>query len=226
MLFLLKKLSVFFFAFFILFNRQNCLAQSQNPTYDLYITNESQIDSKTYQFDVYLLSTGTIPLEVANIQFGLGFDTSIANGGTLSFSYVKESSELNARQTPLNVSLSLPNQVAMIDGIPYRFVNQLAKPGPGMGNGTMISDKKSDCGIPGTRIGTYQLVNTFDFRTNSRCNHMFSSDIGSGRIRTIVNCYVNKMNVTAEGKKFNYNTENTCTKNIVLNPQDIPKKRL
>lgn len=225
MFFLSKRFNLLFL--FILFFGQYIFAQAQaqNPTYDIYVTNEKQIDSKTYQFDVYLLSTGTIPLEVANIQFGLGFDTSITNGGTLSFSYVTGSSELNARQTPVNVTLSPINQVAMIEGVAYRFANQLAKPGPGMGNATIISDKKSDCSAPGTRIGTYQLVNTVDFKTNSRCNHIFSSDIGSGRTRTIINGYVNKMNVTAEGKKYNYNTENTCGKNIVLNPQDIPKKK-
>ena len=54
-------------------------SQAQTPTYDMYITNQSQVDSKTYQFDVYLLRTGTNALEMAGMQFGIGMDTSITN---------------------------------------------------------------------------------------------------------------------------------------------------
>jgi hypothetical protein len=118
-------------------------SKAQLPSFELYVTNESQPDSKTYQFDVYLLSTGTIPLELANIQFGLGFDTSIANGGILTFSYVKGSSQLNANQAPINVSITKPGDAVVINDLSYRFLNQLARVGPGPGNATIIGSTKA-----------------------------------------------------------------------------------
>ena len=36
-------------------------SQAQTPTYDMYITNQSQVDARTYQFDVYVLRTGAVP---------------------------------------------------------------------------------------------------------------------------------------------------------------------
>lgn len=199
-------------------------SKAQAPTFEMYVTNESQPDSKTYQFDVYLLSTGSIPLELANIQFGLGFDTSIANGGTLSFSYVKGSSQLKSTQTPINVTISKPENTVLIDEIPYRFVNQLARPGPGTGNATIISNIKAKCDSPGTRLGTYIIKNTEEFTSNSTCKHFFSLVNGAGRSRTIVNGYINKLNTTIEGKLFSYKLKKTCDDNFVLNPSKKKKK--
>ena len=70
-------------------------SQAQTPTYDMYITNQSQVDSKTYQFDVYVLRTGSVALEMAGIQLGIGIDTAITNGGTLTFSFVSGSSDIS-----------------------------------------------------------------------------------------------------------------------------------
>lgn len=198
--------------------------KAQNPTYEMYVTNESQPDSKTYQFDVYLLSTGKNTLELANVQFGLGFDTSITNGGTLNFSYVKGSSQLKSNQSPVNVSISKPSDVYIINDIPFRFVNQLARPGPGSGNASIISSIKNKCDSPGTRIGTYILKNTEEFKPNSTCKHIFSNVNGAGRSRTIVNAYVEKMNTTIEGKLFSYNIKKTCNDDLILNPTKKRKK--
>ena len=199
-------------------------SKAQLPSFELYVTNESQPDSKTYQFDVYLLSTGTMPLELANIQFGLGFDTSIANGGILTFSYVKGSSQLNANQTPINVSITKPGDAVVINDLSYRFLNQLARVGPGPGNATIISSTKAKCDSPGTRIGTYIIKNTEDFKSNSTCKHFFSTVNGQGRSRTIINGYIEKRNTTIDGKLFSYNTKKSCDDNLILNPSKKKKK--
>lgn len=64
--------------------------QAQNPTYKLSIANEAQPAPNVYEFDVYLSGTGSIPLELANTQFGIAYDTSILNGGCLSLHPIQE----------------------------------------------------------------------------------------------------------------------------------------
>ena len=64
----MKNTNSFTRALFIVFYLlTGLISRAQNPTYEMFVTNESQPDSKTYQFDVYLLSTGSMPLELANL---------------------------------------------------------------------------------------------------------------------------------------------------------------
>ena len=116
---------------------------AQTPTYEMYVTNQSQIDSKTYQFDVYLLRTGSTALELSGIQFGLGIDTSIINGGTLSFSMVTGSSQLVSASVPTSFSVGATTQT--VNSVVYRYLNQAARSGPGAGSGTVISAVKTSC---------------------------------------------------------------------------------
>jgi hypothetical protein len=190
-------------------------SQAQNPTYDMYITNQSQVDSKTYQFDVYVLRTGSSTLEMAGIQLGIGMDTSITNGGTLTFSFVSGSSELVSTQVPQTFIVG--NAFYNVNGIIYRCLNQTARTGPGAGNGTVISATKNGCTAPGTRIGTYRLTNTRDFKSASSAKHVFNTTTAAQRTNTAVTCYVNGVNVTAVGTVYNYNTTNTCDQNLSLN---------
>ncbi len=190
-------------------------SQAQTPTYDMYITNQSQVDSKTYQFDVYLLRTGTNALEMAGMQFGIGMDTSITNGGTLSFSYVSGSSQLVSSSTPL--SCSVGGSFFVVDGVVYRYLNQTARTGPGAGFGSIISATKTGCTSPGTRVGTYRLTNTRDFKSASSAKHVFSTSAAAQRATTAVTCYVGGQNVTATGTLYNYNTQGTCDQNLSLN---------
>ena len=194
-------------------------AWSQTPTYEMYVTNQSQIDSKTYQFDVYLLRTGSTSLELASIQFGLGIDTMIVNGGTLSFSLVAGSSQLVSSQVPVAFSVGAANQVNTVNGVVYRYLNQAARSGPGAGNGTVISNVKTSCSSPGTRIGTYRLTNTVDFRQASNCNHIFNTGVAAGRTNTLVNAYIGTTNtaITSTSGHLAYNSTGTCDQNLSLN---------
>jgi len=194
-------------------------AWSQTPTYEMYVTNQSQIDSKTYQFDVYLLRTGSTPLELASIQFGLGVDTMIVNGGTLSFSMVSGSSQLVTAQVPTAFAVGASSQTNTVNGVVYRYLNQAAKAGPGAGNGTVISAVKTSCASPGTRIGTYRLTNTVDFRQASSCKHIFNTGVAAGRTNTLVNAYIGTTNtaITNTANHLTYNSTGTCDQNLSLN---------
>ena len=194
-------------------------AWSQTPTYEMYVTNQSQIDSKTYQFDVYLLRTGSTSLELASIQFGLGVDTMIVNGGTLSFSLVSGSSQLVSSQVPVAFSVGAVSQVNTVNGVVYRYLNQAARSGPGAGSGTVISNVKTGCSSPGTRIGTYRLTNTVDFRQASSCKHIFNTGVAAGRTNTLVNAYIGTTNtaITATSGHLAYNSTGTCDQNLSLN---------
>jgi len=189
--------------------------QAQNPTYDMYITNQSQVDSKTYQFDVYVLRTGSNALEMSGIQFGIGIDTSITNGGTLSFSFVSGSSELVAAQVPQTFTVG--GAFYSVNGVVYRCLNQTARSFPGIGNGTVISATKTSCSSPGTRIGTYRLVNTRDFKSASSAKHIFNTTGAAQRTGSAVTCYYGGISVTAVGTFYNYNSQGSCDQNLSLN---------
>ena len=190
-------------------------SQAQTPTYDMYITNQSQVDSKTYQFDVYVLRTGANALEMAGIQLGIGMDTSITNGGTLSFSFVTGSSELVAAQVPQTFIVG--SAFYTVNNVVYRCLSQTARTGPGAGNGTVISATKTGCTTPGTRIGTYRLSNTRDFKSASSAKHIFNVTAGAQRTVTALTCYVSGVNTTATGTLYNYNTQGSCDQNLSLN---------
>src|SRR6187549_687342 len=91
---------------------------AQNPTYQLTVTNETSPSPSEYVFDVYLLRTGATPLEVANMAFGLGFDVSIANGGTLTASIVPGFSDMLPAQVPTTVNIGAPSFV--VGALTYR----------------------------------------------------------------------------------------------------------
>ena len=190
-------------------------SQSQTPTYDMYITNQSKVDSKTYQFDVYVLRTGSNALEMAAIQLGIGIDTSITNGGSLTFSFVSGSSELVAAQVPQTFIVG--TAFYTVNGVVYRCLNQTVRTGPGAGNGTVLSATKTGCTSPGTRIGTYRLSNTRDFKSASSAKHILNTTAGAQRTVCAVTCYVNGINTTAAGTFYNYNTQGTCDQNLSLN---------
>jgi len=197
---------------------------AQNPTYELYVTNQSQVDSKTYQFDVYLLRTGTTDLVLYGVQFGLGIDTSITNGGSLSCFYVGGSTQLSSTQA------AFTNQFVTtyfnVGGVVYRYFNQSAVAASTTSAATTISGVKNGCSSPGTRIGTYRLTNSVNFKPASTCKHFFSGlTAASGRTATKVSAWVNGVVVDisagttngASNINYAYNTTGTCDQNLSLN---------
>ena len=194
------------------------VARAQNPTYELHITNETQPNDSTYEFDVYLLRTGATPFELASFQFGIGYDTSIANGGKILFKIVSGSSQLAGAQSPTGVSAGTVASAS--GGIVYKYLNLAARSGPGAGNGTIISEVKTACTSPGTRVATFQVLDSgAKFRSGSTAKLIFSTNVGSGKNNTIVTAYVNSINTTITNTASNlgYGGTSTCYQNIPLN---------
>ncbi|MDP2336713.1 MAG: hypothetical protein Q8N05_09725 [Bacteroidota bacterium] len=124
--------------------------RAQTPAYLCELRNDNQVDARTFEFDVYLLRTGSTPFELANIQFGIVINAGVRNGGTISVSLVAASSGLNAAQTPTPLKLTFDATKNCI------LMSPMANPGTGLG--TIISDVG-----PGTRVGKFRLTNTVNF---------------------------------------------------------------
>ena len=77
--------------FVILFSAKS---DAQTPTFNLYITNEVQVSTTEYQFDIYLLRTGGTTFELANFQAGITVNPLVINGGTLTASVISGSTTL------------------------------------------------------------------------------------------------------------------------------------
>lgn len=125
-------------------------AYSQTPTYEYRLINDIQVSDSIYEFDIYLLQTGSTTLEVANTQVGVNFNNSIRNGGTLTFSLNAGTSEFNSSQIPSSFSVDTANHILRI----------APKSNPGAGNGTIISSTGN-----GTRFGRFKVRNTVPFAT-------------------------------------------------------------
>ena len=64
------------------------------PQYSVEMLNSSLVNDKTYEFDIYIKSTGS-SFELTSYQCALSFNSAIIAGGTLSFSYISGSSALS-----------------------------------------------------------------------------------------------------------------------------------
>ena len=67
---------------------------AQNPTYLCELRNDVQVNANTYEFDVYLLRTGSTVFEFTSMQFGININAGVRNGGTISVSLVGGTSQL------------------------------------------------------------------------------------------------------------------------------------
>jgi hypothetical protein len=124
---------------------------SQNPSYTLTLTNDQQVDNKNYEFDIYLLRTGPNSFEYANnSQYFININPAVINGGTLTFTIVSGTSELNAAQQILGSKVSF-------DNVNNRL--RIASHSPsGDGTGTIIANSGF-----GTRLGRFRVTNTVTF---------------------------------------------------------------
>jgi len=185
-------------------------SNAQSPSFSCYITNETQVSSTVYQFDLYLLGTGTNAFLYAGGQWGITVNSSVANGGTLTPSIVSGSSTLsNSNQVP--ISVTLPSST-------YIF-NIFGRTPPGAGNASVISNVNNGCSSPGTRIATLRVTNSVPFAVSSHMNHTFNFVAASGATQTAINAYVGSLNtdITSNGTFYDYLTSGSCLQNISLN---------
>jgi hypothetical protein len=201
---------------------------AQSPTYLLKIANESQPSPTTYEFDVFLLNTNSVPFELHTFQFGLGYDISMLNGGVPSYSIVNvvngnpslpAVSELNDAQKPTTLPVDQKNSKISNQGLNYRYLNCATRTPPGPAKGTIISNVDDGCTHPGTRVARYRITNSVPFRTNSTGKLTWSFSQGFNRANTIVQAYVNGVaaNITSGASHLNYNQDGSC----ILEPNGL-----
>jgi hypothetical protein len=77
-------------------------ANADNPTYRCEIRNGSFVSDQIFEFDIYLTSTGSVPLELACFNTGILLNSGFINGGIITPSLVT-GSDLNSSQVPLNI---------------------------------------------------------------------------------------------------------------------------
>ncbi len=120
------------------------------PIYEAKLMNESLVAPNQYEFDIFVKSTGILPMEAYGLQVCLIFDDAIRNAGTLTSTYIAGSSTMNADQTPSN-----PN-VATLVGTKRVWKLAAKAPTGGMaGNGTLISTVGD-----GTKLGRFRITTT------------------------------------------------------------------
>jgi len=145
-------LKLMFASLLLLANRA---VQGQDPTYTASISNDVMISSNVYEFDLYLIRTGSVALEMANFQAAITIDPAFRNGGTITPVFVSGSSELNAAQIPSSISFSATqNCIKIAPKLPPRTLY----PGSGTSStaGTIIS-------TTGTKVCRVQLTNSGSF---------------------------------------------------------------
>lgn len=119
---------------------QTCLAQ--NPTYILRAMNITRSAPNEYTFEIRMQHTNSsVYFEYAGGQYFFDFNAAIANGGTLTYRYALDSSDLPSYMRPRNPQVS---------GSQLRLaVNTF----PGIGNGFVGMSTTS----PGTKIAKMSL---------------------------------------------------------------------
>jgi hypothetical protein len=145
-------------------------AQAQ---YSMTLENDVTVDSKTYEFDVYIRST-VGSMNLTSYQFFLTYNSAIINGGTLSFTYISGTSA--SALSPLGIGI-------YSDGV------------SNLGSGSTAGSDMIDA--TGKRLGRFRLSNTVDF---AQVPANISWDFG-GTFKTYVN--INNANVTNPASHVN-----------------------
>ena len=121
--------------------------QAQTPSYEARLMNDYLISASSYEFEIYVKNTGTIPFEAYGIQVSLIFNDTIRNKGELSAIYIPGTSEMLANQAPDNPIVS----AVVGDKRIFQLAGKIAS---GPGAGTMISSEGD-----GTRLGRFENIN-------------------------------------------------------------------
>ena len=121
------------------------VSYSQSPTYNCTLSNDAYTSDNVYEFDIYLLRTGTSAFELGGFQMGLTYDTLASNGGTVTATWVPLTTDTSALlHTPA----------------PYKagFIKVASFHPRGSGKGKIVSNT-----APGFRVGRLRLTNSIPF---------------------------------------------------------------
>lgn len=174
----------------------------QYPTYENRLINDTMPDPYTYEFDIYLLRTGSIPLELVSYTAGIYFDPVVVNGGTITASIVPGSSQLFPAQQPTIVTIGNgSNGTFCLAGLPYYIIRLAGVSPPGAGNGTYIVTD-----FPGTRVCRIKLTNSLAFAPAPpiQCFNFQATPYN-----TVVRAYVGGLNTNITIQAFHFITDLT-----------------
>jgi hypothetical protein len=117
--------------------------------FNLTLRNYVQVDSKTLEFDVYIVDMdASNPFELAAVQVGININPAVCNGGTVSLSIVPGSSGLPPGMIPTSVIWD-PSQ---------HCIKLTPKSPPGAGKGFILPTV-----APGARVCRLRMTNTNEF---------------------------------------------------------------
>ena len=160
--------------------------------YTCTLLNDSLSSSNVYDFDIYMLSNDTSTIELAGINFGFTYNQLILNNGTMTITWVPQSSELtNQSELPRNFIAATGRKDSSIVGI----IKIGPRIPPGFGNGSIISNKGR-----GIKIGRLRLTNSVNF-ADARMNINWNFLKTGGLYPTTITVYIDKKNtnVTSAG---------------------------
>jgi hypothetical protein len=149
------------------------------------LANDSLSAPNVYEFDIYMLSNDTSSIELAGVNFGFLYNTQVKDTGTITVSWVPNSSELtNISQLPRKLKAAEGKK----DSSDIGLIILGPRIPPGYGDGSIISNK----GL-GTRIGRLRLTNSMTF-TSKRMNIEWNFLKTNGLYPTTFTAYINKLN--------------------------------
>ena len=155
------------------------------PDYIVSATNGELVDNHNYEFDIYILSTGAVPLELATFQMSIYFNDAISDSGTLTATYLAGTSTLdNSNQFP-----NPPNLTFTTEGGAVRQLRIAPKAPPGSGNGSVIADT-----LPGTKFGRFRITNSYPFDTVTPVNWQWNFTTGLDKYSSYINAYLSPAN--------------------------------
>jgi hypothetical protein len=151
---------------------------AQLPTYTAFLKNDLMTANDTYEFDLYLSRTGTLPLELANFQAAILVDPAFVNGGTITPAIIGGGSELNTLQQPASIGFSASEScIKIAPEIPPRTL--FPETQTSSTDGTIISTE-------GTRVCRIRLSNSVPFG-NTQINPIWNFTVQP--YRTAVTAY-------------------------------------
>ena len=152
---------------------------SQANSYNCYLKNITEIDSKTLDFDIWLDWTGTNIQKLESFAAGINFNyTGMANGGIITGAIIPGSADnslpVNQRSPNWNIN-AVSQQIRLLPVLATPSSIAATIPPP-----------------PGFRLGTFRMTNTVDFTPGSSPDFEFKFITGTGTTtQTKLQVYLN-----------------------------------
>lgn len=197
----------------------------QAQSFHTEIKNIVQPNNTTIEFDIYIYNTGTDVMYLAGYQAGINFNyAGLANGGTITGSFVAGSSWNPATSSQLTAPMNNPNWNINATSNQIRLI-------------AAIIISKSSCPIlpttgPGIKMGTFRMTNTVPFSSCTKPNFIWGFVTGTGLTKSTAIGYINAATSTtswATQTSFSYNNQGPqyyVESNPNINPISSPPTNL